>query len=265
MDLGLEGRTAVITGGATGIGKATGRFLLQEGAAVILVDDKADTLSAAAAELGQGANALHADLRHPAQVRGLLDTVRERFTMPDILVCAAPIAGISGPPLKLRDDDWQQTWDWDFMSVVRVMRSFMPAMEERGWGRVVVVAGDNAVQPQPDDASYDVAKAALLNFTKAMSRICARHNVLVNSVSPAFIDTPDTDRMINRRARAADMDREGAIHDVLTKEEPFLELRRLGKPEEVAAVIAFLCSEHASFIVGANYRVDGGAVPTLET
>ena len=265
MDLGLEGKTALITGGGSGIGKATARSLLQEGASVILVDHNADDLSTAAGELGRGANVLHADLRDQAQVRGLQDTVRERFTMPDILVCAAAIDGVSGAPLKLRDGDWQQTWEGDFLSVVRMMRCFMPAMEERGWGRVVVVTGDTAVQPQPDEAAFDVARAALLNLTKSMSRVFARRNVLVNSVSPAFIDTPATDRMIDRRARDGETDRDGAVRDMLSRDKPFLELQRLGRPEEVADVIAFLCSERASFIVGANYRVDGGAVPTLET
>lgn len=263
MDLGINGKTALVTGGSSGIGLATARALLDEGAEVIIVGRHGDHVSRAVDELGENCHGLQADLREADQVSGLAETVRERFTMPDIVVCAAGVTGAKGHPLEMKDADWQEAWETDFMSVVRTLRAFVPSMTQRGWGRAVVVTSENAVQPYWDEAVYNVAKAALLNLTKGLSRVCAKDNVLINSVSPAFIETPMTDTMMDKKARADDVSREEAIGEFLDEERPFLEMKRRGKPEEVAAAIAFLCSEKASFVVGSNYRVDGGSVATL--
>lgn len=263
MDFGLTGKTALITGGASGIGRATARALMDEGANVILVDLKGDAVSKAASELGDGAHALQADLRDPRQIEGLAASVEERFTLPDILVCAAGVTGAKGHPLQMTDADWQEAWETDFMSVVRTMRLFVPPMERKGWGRVVAVTSENASQPYADEAVYNVAKAGLLNFAKGLSRVTARNGVLINTVSPAFIETPMTDAMMDKRAAAQGVSRDEAVESFLDEERPYLELKRRGKPEEVAAAIVFLCSQKASFVVGANYRVDGGAVAAI--
>jgi 3-oxoacyl-[acyl-carrier protein] reductase len=263
MDFGLKGRTALVTGGASGIGKATGRLLAEEGASVILVDRQGDAVAAAADELPGQVRALQADLSRADQVEGLAMTVEERFAMPDILVCAAGVTGAKGHPLGMTDADWEEAWQNDVMSVIRTIRAFVPAMERRGWGRVVVVASENAAQPYAEEAVYDLAKAGLLNYAKALSRAVARRGVLVNAVSPAFIETPMTDGMMDRRADLRGTDRDEAVESFLKEERPSIELGRRGRPEEVAAAIAFLCSEQASFVVGANYRVDGGSVATM--
>lgn len=263
MDFGLDGKTALITGGASGIGRATAAQLSAEGATVILVDLKGDKVSQAASDLGDGVHALQADLRDARQVEGLAASVQERYAMPDILVCAAGVTGAKGHPLELKDADWQEAWETDFMSVVRTMRAFVPTMERKGWGRAVVVTSENAVQPYWDEAVYNVAKAGLLNFTKGLSRVTAPNGVLVNSVSPAFIETPMTDGMMDKRAEEKGVSREEAVESFLDAERPYLELKRRGKPEEVAAAISFLCSQQASFVVGSNYRVDGGSVAAM--
>ncbi len=263
MEYGLSGKTALITGGASGIGRETARMLLNEGASVILVDLKGDEVAKAASELGPKAFALQANLRDPDQVIGLRASTEERFTMPDIVVCAAGITGAKGHPLEMKDSDWLEAWDTDFMSAVRTLRQFVPTMEKRGWGRVVVVCSENAVQPYADEAVYNVAKAALLNFSKGLSRVTAANGVLVNAVSPAFIETPMTDGMMEKRAKKEGVSQEEAVKSFLEEERPYLELKRRGRPEEVAAAIAFLCSDQASFVVGANYRVDGGAVASM--
>lgn len=263
MEFGLNGKTALVTGGASGIGRETARYLIDEGADVILVDLDGDKVARAADALGDKARALQADLGATDQVRGLVQTVQERFNLPDIVVCAAGVTGATGHPLEMSDADWAEAWNVDFMSVVRTLRGFVPPMEKRGWGRVVIVCSENAMQPYADEAVYNVAKAGLLNFAKALSRVTAGNGVLVNTVSPAFIETPMTDRMMDKRAEAEGVSREEAVEGFLDEERPYLELKRRGKPEEVAATIAFLCSEQASFVVGANYRVDGGSVASM--
>ncbi|ABV95631.1 short-chain dehydrogenase/reductase SDR (plasmid) [Dinoroseobacter shibae DFL 12 = DSM 16493] len=263
MEFGLKGKTALITGGASGIGRETAKFLRDEGANVILVDLKGDKVAEAAEALGDRAHALQADLSDTEQANGLVQTVEERFEMPDIVVCAAGVTGAKGHPLEMTDADWHEAWNTDFMSVVRTLRGFVPRMEKRGWGRVVMVASENAVQPYADEAVYNVAKAGLLNFAKALSRVTAPNGVLVNTVSPAFIETPMTDGMMDQRAEQMGTSRDEAVKTFLDEERPYLELKRRGKPEEVAATIAFLCSQQASFVVGANYRVDGGSVATM--
>ncbi|MFA8386331.1 MAG: SDR family NAD(P)-dependent oxidoreductase [Pelagibaca sp.] len=263
MDYELNGKTALITGGASGIGRATAKALIDEGAQVILVDLKGDAVAEAAEALGPNARALQADLTEPDQVKGLRASVEERFTMPDIVVCAAGVTGAKGHPLELSDGDWNEAWQTDFMSVVRTLRVFVPTMEKRGWGRVVIVSSENAAQPYWDEAVYNVAKAGLLNFAKGLSRVTAGNGVLVNCVSPAFIETPMTDGMMDKKADAEGVSRDEAVSNFLDTERPYLELKRRGKPEEVAAAIAFLCSEKASFVVGANYRVDGGSVASM--
>jgi NAD(P)-dependent dehydrogenase (short-subunit alcohol dehydrogenase family) len=263
MDFGLNGKTALITGGASGIGRATAEALIAEGATVILVDLKGDAVAKAAEDLGASAHALQADLTDPRQIEGLAQTVEERFTMPDILVCAAGVTGAKGHPLEMTDADWREAWETDFMSVVRAMRHFVPPMEKRGWGRVVAITSENASQPYSDESVYNVAKAGILNFVKGLSRVTAPNGVLVNTVSPAFIETPMTDGMMDKRADADGVSRDEAVESFLDEERPYLDLKRRGKPEEVAAAIVFLCSEQASFVVGANYRVDGGSVAAI--
>ncbi len=263
MDLGLNGKTALVTGGASGIGRATARMLLDEGARVIIVDVRGDAVARAAAELGDGCKALQADLREARQVQGLAQSVEERFDMPDIVVCAAGVTGAKGHPLELSDADWSEAWETDFMSVVRTLRQFLPSMAQRGWGRAVVICSENAMQPYADEAVYNVAKAGLLNLSKGLSRIYAPQGVLVNAVSPAFIETPMTDEMMDKRAGARGTSREEAVQSFLAEERPHLALKRRGRAEEVASAIAYLCSDAASFVNGANLRVDGGSVATI--
>ena len=264
MDLGINGRTALITGGAGGMGTETAKLLLAEGCKVVVTDLDEEAVQRAAGDLGEGAFGIAADLTRNEDCEKVAAFARDKAGHPDILVSAAGVTGAKGHPLtEITDDDWMEVWQTNFMSAVRIMRQILPGMADKGWGRVVIVTSENAVQPYWEEAVYNTAKAALLNLSKGLSRKYAHDGVLINAVSPAFIETPMTDGMMEKKADEEGISKEEAIEEFLDEDRPYLELKRRGKPEEVAAVIALLVSERASFVNGANYRVDGGAVATM--
>ncbi|WP_139977354.1 SDR family NAD(P)-dependent oxidoreductase [Nocardioides litoris] len=269
MDLGLSGRTAVITGGAGGIGRHTARLLLAEGAQVVLVDQDKDDLKQARAWLdeqssgGPSALTVPADLSTDAAAKDLASTVADLAGEVDVLVNGAGITGATGAFHDISDDDWVEAITVNLLSAVRVTRAFLPALRHGGWGRIVYVNSEDAVQPYDDELPYCASKAGLLSFARGLARSYAHEGLLVNSVSPAFIETPMTDAMMEMRSQEEGVSFDEAIESFLEEERPYMELGRRGKPEEVAAVIAFLCSEQASFVNGANYRVDSGSVATL--
>lgn len=265
MDLGLLGKIAVITGGDSGIGQATAKLLLQEGAKVALINKTKESLQKATEEIGKFGEmlAVQADLTKPKEIEAGKRQILERFGTVNILVHAAGITGATKDFLELSDEDWQETIDIDLMGAVRSCRAFIPAMRENGWGRVVLISSEDAVQPYPEEMPYCACKAAILNLAKNLSKAYTKDGVLVNTVSPAFIATPMTDAMMEKQSKEMGISFDEAVSNFLAQNRPHLELKRRGRPEEVAAAIAFLCSEQSSFVVGANYRVDGGSVATL--
>ena len=265
MDLGIAGRVAVVTGGDSGIGLATAKLLLEEGARVVISDLDEERLEAAAATLRPLGEvmAITADLADLAHAKRLEKTVAEQLGPASILVHAGGSPGVTGAFETLSDDDWRDTLDVDLLSAVRLCRAFLPHMRENGWGRIVLVGSEDAVQPYPDELPYSAAKAAVLNLAKGLSKAYASAGILVNAVSPAFIATPMTDGMMRQRAERNGTGTDEAVASFLREERPTLGLARRGRPEEVAAAIALLCSDRASFCTGSNIRVDGGSVATV--
>ena len=263
MDLGISGRAAVVTGADSGMGLATARLLLAEGVRVMLTDKTQDGLAEAAATLSGEFATFAADLSKPAEVDALRDAALRRFERVDILVQAAGITGATGAFHELTDDDWMEALTVDFMSAVRVVRAFVPGMRDAGWGRIVLFGSEDAEQPYVEELPYCAAKAAILNLSKGLSKTYAKHGVLVNAVSPAFVATPMTDAMMGKRAEKNGTSFEEAIASFLNEERPSMELKRRGEADEVAAAVVFLCSERASFVNGINFRVDSGSVMTV--
>ena len=264
MDLGISGRCALITGGAGDIGLAVAKALLAESCHLILTDLNEDDLQEAVAELdaGNDVQTVAADLSSKETAQKLQEAIDRHV---DILVHAAGVTGAKGDPLRdISEDDWEHAWQTDFMSGVRVSKFFIPPMLDKGWGRVVFITSENVAQPYADEVVYNASKAATLSFATGMSQVYAPEGVLVNCVAPAFIATNMTDGMMEKRAKKRDVSFEKAIETFLEEDRPHLVLKRRGQPEEVASVIAFLCSERASFVVGSNYRVDGGSVQTID-
>ncbi|MDT9592535.1 SDR family oxidoreductase [Nocardioides zeae] len=266
MDLDIDGKVALVTGGDSGIGWHTARLLLDEGATVVLTDQDQDDLDEAAARLEAPAGRLHAvaaDVTSVEDLARLHARSRELAGGIDILVQSAGVTGAQGLFHEIDDEGWTSTLEIDLMGPVRITREFLPDLREGGWGRIVYLTSEDATQPYDDELPYCAAKAGVLSFAKGLSRTYAREGLLVNCVSPAFIRTPMTDAMMEKRSDELGVSFDEAVTSFLDEERPYMELKRRGTPEEVAAVVAFLCSERASFVNGSNYRVDSGSVATI--
>lgn len=266
MDLGITGRVALVTGGDSGIGWHTARMLLDEGATVVLADRDQTKLEAAIDALDAPSGALHGfpcDVRDLDSLARLREQAHAAVGPVEILVHCAGMTGATGPFHEVSDDGWVSTLETDLLGPVRTVRTFLDDLRACGHGRIVLLSSENGVQPYDDEVPYDTAKAGILALAKGISRTYAREGLLVNCVSPAFIHTPMTDAMMAKRADELGVSRDEAIRTFLDEKRPFLELKRRGEPDEVAAVICFLCSQRASFVTGSNYRVDGGSVATI--
>ncbi len=263
MDLGIAGKNALVSGADSGIGWHTARLLLAEGATVVITDKDQSKLDKAAAKLDGDVHAFAADITSVAELAALHNNVNAAVGDIDILVQSAGVTGAQGFFHQIDDAGWTHTIDVDLMGPVRLVRQFLPSLRKGGWGRLVFVVSEDASQPYDDELPYCAAKAGVLALMKGLSRTYATEGLLVNAVSPAFIHTPMTDAMMKKRAKKLGTTIELAIETFLDEERPYMELKRRGEPEEVANVITFLCSNLASFVVGANYRVDSGSVASI--
>jgi len=267
MELNIKGKTALITGGDSGIGLETAKFLAREGANIVL-SDKADgiELDDAVKEVEKEAKfgaiviSIAADISDYEKVKSLADKIESKFGGAHIIFHSAGARGTADDFLKLTDDDWMKTIEIDLMGAVRIARAFVPQMQKNKWGRMIMVASENAFQPYEKESPYNACKAAVINLSKCLSRSYSKENILFNCISPAFVKTPMTDAMMEELAAEKNLSLEEVEKWFVKNKRPHIAMERRGKPEEVASMVAFLCSEHASYINGANIRIDGGAV-----
>jgi 3-oxoacyl-[acyl-carrier protein] reductase len=245
MNLGLEGRVCVVTGGTRGIGAATARMLAQEGATVLSVSR-------------HGAD-VELDVTAPDAGERLLAACPDR---PWALVNSAGMSRARALD-DLTDADWQEQWELHVMAPMRLMRALAPVMAEAGGGRIVNVSSSAGRRPSGRlDAAYSVTKAAELSLSRVFADAFAAKGVLVNAVAPGAIEG----ELWKEEGGLADQiaARTGKTRDeVLESTRSSPPVGRMGTDDEVAAVIAFLCSERASNVAGAAWAVDGGTVPTI--
>jgi 3-oxoacyl-[acyl-carrier protein] reductase len=264
MDLGLRDRACIVTGASGGIGRAVAVSLAREGAWVLLVGRRAETLASVAKECeragGRGATLTLDVTAVDAGERAALMCL-EHFGRIDALVNGAGTSAVRSLE-QLTDEEWQAQWELHVMAPMRLMRAAGPAMAERGWGRIVNVCSSSGKRPSGTNMAYSVTKAAELSLSRAFADIYASRGVLVNSVSPGPIGGElwlSDGGLADQNARARGITREQVLESTAARQP----IGRLGTEQEIADVIVFLCSEPASNVAGAAWSVDGGAVPVI--
>jgi 3-oxoacyl-[acyl-carrier protein] reductase len=257
MNLGLDGRVCVVTGGTRGIGAATARMLAQEGARVLTVARRRPEAPGSAGCARDGIAELALDVTAPDAAGRILSACPEP---PWALVNNAGTSR-ARPLEELTDADWQQQWDLHVMAPMRLMRALAPVMAEAGGGRIVNVSSSSGKRPSGNlDPSYSVTKAAQLSLSRLFADLWAGEGVLVNAVTPG----PVEDELWTEPGGLADQiaaRRGSSREEVLQTTRSRAPRGRMGTSDEIAAAIVFLCSRQAANVAGAAWSVDGGSVP----
>jgi len=237
------GKTALVTGAARGIGLAIATRLAADGLRVAMLDQDRAAVEAAAPGLGAGALALAADVTRAAEVDAAIARIEREWGRLDVLVNNAGITGRSFPIWDLTDEDWQRVIDVDLTSVLLCCRAAVKVMLRQGAGRIVNIASIAGKEGNPTLVPYSTAKAGVIGLTKALAKEVATRGILVNAVAPAVIGTELLKQM------------ETSTVELLISKIP---MGRVGTPEEVAALVAWLASDQCTFSTGAVYDLSGG-------
>ena len=244
MNINLTGRTALVTGSTRGIGRAIAETLTEAGARVAIVGRDQANAAEVATSVGGSAVGFGADVSDPASVVALVEGVEAALGKIDILVNNAGLTR-DNILFRIKDDDWDMVLDANLRGAFIAIRAASRGMMKRRWGRIINIASIVGITGNKGQANYAASKAGLIGLTKSVAKELGSRNILVNAVAPGFIETDMTAAM-TPEARAA-----------LSGQIP---LDRLGSPNDIAGTVAFLASEHASYITGQVLVVDGGMV-----
>lgn len=244
ITIDLTGRTALVTGGTRGIGLEIAASLARAGATVAIAGRDADRATHAATSIGSGTQGFAADLGQAGDAQRLVDDVERALGSLDILVNNAGLTR-DNILVRLKDEDWDAVIDTNLRGAFAATRAAARGMMKRRWGRVINITSVVGITGNKGQANYAASKAGLIGLTKSVAKELASRNVLANAIAPGFVDT-DMTKALTPDAR-----------EHLSAQIP---LGRLGTPADIAGLVAFLASEHASYITGHVFVVDGGMV-----
>ncbi|HEU6444272.1 MAG TPA: SDR family oxidoreductase [Gaiellaceae bacterium] len=260
MDLGLRDRVCVVTGSTGGIGLATARMLAEEGARVVVTGRNPARVEAARGESGAALGVV-CDLAEPEAPAAL---VREAEASVGPIDCLVNNVGVAYQARfdELSDAQWDAMWQLNVMSFVRAIRAVLPAMRERREGAIVNVSSTSGKRPSTSMPDYSVTKAAVLSLSRLVADLYAADGIRCNAVAPG--PTASEAWLGPGGLAEQQAERTGRTRDeVLAAVGAGRPLGRLAEPEEIASVIAFLCSDRASYVTGAAWSADGGTVPII--
>jgi NAD(P)-dependent dehydrogenase (short-subunit alcohol dehydrogenase family) len=260
VDLQLRDRVCLVTGSTAGIGLETARILVQEGATVAVSGRDGVRVEAARADAG-AALGIVCDLSSPDGPASLVAEVEDALDRVDCLVNNVGFA-VQRSFEEVTEDDWESMWQLNVMSYIRAMQAVLPGMRARRYGRIVNVSSTAGKRPSAGMPDYSVTKAAVLSVSRLVADVYARDGILCNAVCPGPTLSPawiGPDGLAEQLADRTGKTREQVLDEV-ARGRP---LGRMAQSSEIAAVIAFLCSDRASYVTGAAWSADGGTVPII--
>jgi 3-hydroxybutyrate dehydrogenase len=257
--MSLKSKVAVVTGSTSGIGLAIARALAAEGADIVVNGfGKAEDIERerAAIEAGFGVRCAYsaADMTRAEEIAGLIETAQADFGSVDILVNNAGVQFVS-PVESFPPERWDQIIAINLSAAFHAMRAAVPGMKSRGWGRIISTASAHSKVASPFKSAYVAAKHGLDGLTKTVALEVAQYGVTANCISPGYVWTPLVENQIPDTMQARGLTRQQVIDDVLLQAQP---TKQFVKPQDVAAMAVFLCSDAAAQITGANLSIDGG-------
>ncbi|GEL07721.1 SDR family NAD(P)-dependent oxidoreductase [Salisediminibacterium halotolerans] len=263
MDMELEGKRILITGAARGIGKKTAELFLREGAEVMINGRDRDQVASAVNELAAtgACYGVTADVSHADGIAELVKEV-EKIGEPDVVINNAGLFGLD-EFFTADDNDWQNYLDTNLFSCVRLMRRFLPGMLARNTGRIINVASEAGMKPDPTMIPYSVTKSAVISLTRGAAELTKGTNVTVNSVMPGPTRSEGVEAFICEAAEERGLSRKEFLQAHFHTEEPTSLLERFAEPEEIAFAIVFLASPRASAVNGTCQRADGGIYQSI--
>ena len=242
----LEGKVAIVTGGAQGLGLAIVRRFLQEGARVAVVDLK---------EGSEGTLSVIADLSDPISRKQVVPSVEDNLGPIDILVNCHGVC-LTRPMAEIDEPSWSRTFEINTASIFFLIQDAARSMTFRSKGTIVNLASNSAFLPKPEQVDYAASKAAIVSLTRSAAAALGPHGVRVNAIAPGVIPTPMTEGIAQARAEIRGSTKE----EMLGMFAPLTALKRLGTPEEVAKAVLFFASDDSSYITGQTLEVDGGLI-----